>query len=246
VAVAGAAIRLIVDLYFLLIRFGNFFESLKSPLTAESIEWQSEIWPLQWHRAVTGITAYFAFFLFVPVMWQYHGEVMAGRMGMTWTLVTVLQAAALSWVHTRIPRFGVLIAKRDFAELDRIFKRLTLISLGIITAGSFVLWGVIYVLNVWNSPLASRMLPPLPTAIFLLAIILCQVPHCQDAYIRAHKRDPLLLIYVVGYLLIGFLVWLLGKEYGPLGAGCGYLSVVLCIFVPGIMTVWKRSRREWH
>jgi hypothetical protein len=87
-----------------------------------------EIWPMQWRIALVGLFSYFEFSLYTPVMFYYHGPILAGQMGMTWTLLMAVQAAALSWVQSRAPRFGMLAAVRDFRELDRIFLRLTAIS----------------------------------------------------------------------------------------------------------------------
>lgn len=246
VAVAGTAMRVAVEMYFLLFRNRNFFQSLQATSFTESIQWREEIWHLQWRRAVTGMTGYFAFSLFVPVMLHYHGSITSGRMGMTWALVTTLQAAALSWIQTRIPRFGELIARQEYGELDRIFKRLTFISLGVISTGSIALWGLVYGINLLELKIASRLLPPLPMAILLLAVTAFQIPHCMDAYIRSHKRDPLLPIYITGNLVIGFLVWFLGMYYGPTGASLGYLCGVIMVFFPGMTFVWRQSRRQWH
>ena len=141
----------------------------------------------------------------------------------------------------------MLISKKDFGELDRIFSRLTAISVAVLAAGGAAFWCVVYLLHVFVPRLAERLLGPLPTALFLAAVVLHQLPQCQTLYIRAHKRDPLLLANIVSSTAIGLSVWLLGKgQLGPLGAAGGYLAVVALFTVPSWTIIWTRCRSAWH
>ena len=87
---------------------------------------------------------------------------------------------------------------------------------------------------------------PEVTAIFMLAIASMQLSRCQSAYIRAHKRDPLLKVNMVAYVMTGLGVWWFGSQYGPWGAGLAYLSVIILITAPSHIILWNRYRREWH
>lgn len=245
-AVATTAARLLCDLYLSGIHYRRFFAGFWRPPAGPRVAWWREIWPMQWRLAISGAVSYFEFSLYAPVMFHYHGAGVAGQMGMTWTLLIALQAAALAWVQARAPLFGMLIARRDFRELDRVYFRLTAISVLVLAVGAggagLVVWG----LYAADLPLATRLLPPLPTALFLLAIVLYQVPRCHDVYLRAHKREPLLLANVVSSLGIGLLVWWLGKHHGPTGAASGYLAVVALFNLPCRTWLWWRCRRAWH
>jgi O-antigen/teichoic acid export membrane protein len=244
-AVAMAAVKLLSDLYLLLIQYRRFFEPFfKLPLSS-GMHWQTEIWPMQWRLALSGMVNYFAYSLFNPVMFYYYSPAVAGQMGMTWQLTQVLQQIALAWVYTKAPRFGILIAHRDYAELDRFWLRVSLVSLAIISAGAMVIWLLVYGLNFFQISLAQRLLPPLPTGLFLLAAVFFQVAQCQTAYLRAHKQEPIMVMSVVTSLMIGLLVWLLGSRFGPLGAAAGYLSTVLLIVIWETV-IWVRCRAAWR
>jgi hypothetical protein len=246
-AVAVAAVRLFWDLVMLGIRYHRFFRPFLGWPAGPRIGWRTEIWPLQWRLAIHGVVGYLSGYLFVPVMFHYHGKAVAGQMGMTWHAVTALQIGALAWVQARAPRFGMLVSRREFGELDRIFFRLTAISVAVLAAGGAAFWGVVSLLHVHVPPLAERLLPPMPTAVFLLAVVLLQIANCQTLYIRAHKRDPLLLANVVSSTAIGLLVWLLGQgPPGALGAATGYLAVVALFTVPCWTVIWARCRAAWH
>jgi len=240
--VAASAARLAWDLILILVRYRRFFRTLVRSASGPCLHWRADVWPMQWRLAVSGVFSYFAFSLFTPVMFHYHGPAVAGRMGMTWQLMVMLQAVALAWVQTRVPLFGRLIAKKDFKERDRVFFRLTWISLLVVTVGATLLWLAVWALYHFDIRLATRMLSPLPTALFLLAIVALHFPHCQAFFIRAHKRELLLGSSVVSSLLIGSTVWWLGKQYGPVGAACAYLSIIVFVIFPWQTRIWWRCR----
>jgi O-antigen/teichoic acid export membrane protein len=65
-------------------------------------------------------------------------------------------------------------------------------------------------------------------------------------YIRAHKRDPLLVPGLLAILLIGGLVWLLGMRFGAIGAAWGYTFAIALVYFPWWVWLWLHCRREWH
>jgi len=247
IAVAAAGARLVVELCLLGWRYRRFFQCLiRSPVGAK-ISWRDELWPLQWRLALAAVSGYFALSLFTPIMFHYHGPAVAGQMGMTWTIVLALQGAAAAWVYARVPRFGVLIAHGEYAELDLLFRRLVIVSLAVLTAGALAAWCVVVLLNVSGIWLADRLLAPLPLAVFLLGTVPSHVAESQELYIRAHKRDPVLPVCVSGNVITGLLVWLLGStRLGPLGAAIAYTATAFLVVLPGMTFLWHRSRRVWH
>lgn len=246
IAPAAAGASALCGLFLLYKKYRVFFLSFFNFPHMAGIRWKDEIWPMQWRIAVSGLVNYFAFSLFNPVIFHYHGPAMAGQMGMTWQACFALATLALAWVQTKVPAFGMLIAKRDYASLDRLFLKTSFTSLAVMVFLAFFFWLVIYFMNHWHYSLAARFLPPLPTGLLLVAICLMQVSQCESAYLRAHKREPLMVLAVVSSLLIGSLVWFLGSRSGPLGAILGYLAVVVVIIVPYETWLWFRYRRLWH
>jgi len=249
-AVASAAVKLAWEVYLLQVRYRVFFRPFLAPAPDEQVCWRTEIWPLQWTLAVQGVLQYFAFFLFTPITLQYHGAAAAGQMGMTWSVLTTMQAGAFAWVHTRTPLFGILISRRDYRELDRVFKRVSIISGSMLALAGLSFCAVVIVLNLASYPLAAklaaRFLPPLPTIVFTTAVVLYYIPQCIASYLLAHKRNPMLPVAIIGNSLIGVAVCIFGAKFGPLGAGLGLLAVVAAFVVPLLTAIWWRCRREWH
>ncbi len=246
IAPAAVGIGLLSNLALLSLRYPRFFQPFLLPPSGAGMSWRAEIWPMQWRLAVSGIVGYFAFSLFNPVMFHYHGAVVAGQMGMTLALVGALGSIAMAWVQAKVPFFGTLIANKEYDVLDRRFFRISAISLMVISCGAAGLWMVVYLLNLLQHPIAQRLLPPLPTGLLLLAIGLMQISQCQSAYLRAHKREPIVMMSFVCSLAVGLLVWLLGSNFGPTGAAIGFLSVTAVMVLPWETVIWFRCRADWH
>lgn len=249
-AVISVAVRLVWDYWLIAIRYRAFWQSLSQAPHDQAISWRDEIWPLQWKMGVLGVASYLALGLVTPVMFYFHGPVVAGQMGMTWTILTAIELAAYAWVHARGPLFGMLAARQDWREMDRIFFRLTAISwafyLLAVTGVCVGVWG----LNALPWPLAqrlaSRLLSLPPTVVFSVAFLLQHLPRCQSIYVRAHKQDPFLTAGLVSNTLLVILVVGLGAIYGPIGAAWGYLAIVVTVNLPWWTWICERCRRDWH
>ena len=241
-----AAVNVIYAGSFLRRNYWNFLKILlETKPRGPRVRWRSDILPFQWRIAVSWMSGYLIFSLFIPVLFHYHGAVVAGQMGMTWSLVSVLSAVGAAWISPRVPQFGMLIAQKKYAELDRLFWRVTRVVSIVAILGAAAILALVYGLNHFHLKLAARLLPPLPTALFLGATVLYTSSGTMAAYLRAHKREPLLFVSVLLGVVVGLSTWQLGMRFGAVGMGAGYLACYTLI-VPVIISVWKRSRREWH
>jgi len=245
---ASACSRILCNIYLFVIRFRNFFALFWQSKTAEyKVSWKHEIWPLQWRTGLTAIFSYFGSSLFVPVMFRYHGAAIAGQIGMTLSLIGMLQVLALVFLSTRAPRFGMFIAKRQYAELDRVFIITCIVSLVVYFVGAGIFLSINSILYATGSLYATRILPPFPTLLLLVANMLLMLSICESVYLLAHKRMPLSVILppVIGNLGAGIMVWALGSKLGTTGAASGYLGMMLVLVIWETI-VWIRCRQEWH
>jgi hypothetical protein len=244
-AVAAAAMNVSTMAVLVRLRYRRFFRSLSAVPARGQLHWASEIWPMQWRLALSGIVNYVAFSLFNPLMFAYRGAAVAGQMGMTLAAVRGIQLLGQSWIETKVAGFGALIARRQFAALDRLFYRRAAFSVGVTAAGGLALWTLVAALHATGHPLARRLLDPLPTALFAGAAVLTQASIAMSAYLRAHKRDPVMVVSIVSSLAIGGAVTLLGRRFGPTGAAAANMAVwTLTVVWQG--RIWERCRREWH
>lgn len=244
---ASACSRLVCNLYLFFVRYSHYFGLFWKHVNGPKICWGREVWPLQWRTGISQMVCYFSGNLFTPVIFYYYGAARAGQMGMTWSLMGMLQAASLVWVTTRAPRFGMLIAKKEYAELDRLFLKSCLACTGTFIITGFSFYGVISLLYNKGYPIANRFLFPLPTALLLVSVLLLTLASCESIYIQAHKRLPmsLLVTQVIINLCAGGAVWVLGSKFGGTGSASGYLGTMI-VFIIVQTAVWKICRDKWH
>jgi len=231
---------------FLLYKCRMFLKTLLFSVPVGSrINWRQDILPLQWRTTITYLIGPFAFTMFVPVLFRYYGAVVAGQMGMTLNLVSVVSIIPSPWLNPRVPQFGMLIAKKKYRDLDRVFWRTTKIFIGVAIIGAILAWFVIYILNQLRHPLAARFLPLLSSGLFILAQFVMVISTPFAIYLRVHKKEPLLFVSVISGISIGLSTFILGKHYSALGMAWGYLINIL-ILIPIVFIIWHRCRIEWH
>lgn len=243
--VVAAAVQVTCVFWLLLGRYRKFFASVCRTIPGPKLNWWRDMWPMQWRVGCSGVVNYFAFSLFNPVMFYYHGAGVAGQMGMSLQIIGGIQTLALIWLSVEAPQFGALIARREFVELDRRWNRTLALSLGTFVTGGLAFFAAeVFALQA-DLTIAQRVLPLLPLAGLLLAGGLMNASQSMAAYLRAHKQEPMFVMSVCTSLLIGALVWLLGRRTGADGAAWGY-AAALCVGLIWQYHIWQRCRVAWH
>lgn len=223
----------------------GIFGRSRHTVRKEAISWWGEVWPMQWKIALSWISGYFIFQLFNPVLFHYHGPVVAGQMGMTLSVSNALIAASATWMNSRAPEFGKMIARREWQQLDRMFYRVLWQSVGVVIMGALIGWGIISYLQA-NYKIGQRFIPA-DQALMLFGAASAQIVVSGFAvYLRAHKKEPLLWLSIVGAILQGTAVWYLGMRFASLGVTAAFLVINTFFGIPSAYFLWKRCRRIWH
>jgi hypothetical protein len=243
--VLAAGVGLSREPYLLFVKYRRFFSEFLSSPGGSSMHWRSEIWPMQWRLAISGLFGYCAFSLFNPVMFHYHGAAVAGQMGMTWAISNSLQTVGIAWVQSKVPQFAIFIARKEYENLHRFFRRTLLASLAVMAIGAVAIGAAIVGLNLMDFNIAKRLLPPIPACMFLLSTIILHIGLCETAYLRAHKREPIVGLMVFLGTSVAVSVWTLGGRFGPLGAAASYLSIIVLSTI-WWTKIWVTCRKEWH
>ena len=229
---------------FLVVRYRSFLVSLLKAPIGEKVGWQAEILPLQWRIALSWISGYFMFFLFTPTLFHFQGPIVAGQMGMTWALIAGVSGLAGTWIQVKVPQFGMLVAKKDYAGLDRIVLQVGTIAFLIACAGGLAVLGIIATLAYYDHPLSSRLLPLEPVGIFVVAEALHQLSIAQSSYLRAFKKEPFFLLGISNGIMVGAFTIILAKYFGATGIAVAYLAGVILALTWG-SGIFIRCRREW-
>lgn len=237
----------IVGLCWLIVRKRAFVIEGFSHVSAHAgINWKADIWPFQWKIALSWLSGYFISQLFTPVLFAYQGPVIAGRMGMSISIATGLGTVALAWVTTKAPVFGVLVAKREYEELDRRFFTSLGQSLALIVVGGAVLMAGVFYLHAVGHPMSARILEPGPFGLLVATAIINHIVFSEAIYLRAHKQEPFLGPSILNGCLIGASTYFLGRYYGATAMAAGYLCVTLTTGLGLGSWIFASKRRLWH
>jgi len=242
-------LMVLVNVYFY--KKESFFKILKylysQPIT-ERVNYMNEIFPYQWKIALSWISGYFTFQLFNPILFASEGAISAGKMGMTISAATAIQAILLSWINTKIPLLSSFIERKQYEELDEIFnaslKRILI--LGVLFYSVFV--SLIFLCQDSDNiigVLCDRFYTGFPLVFMSIAIGL-QIPiYSWATYLRCHLKEPFLINSVIMGLLSCISAFFLGIKWGSIGLASGYLVIQL-INLFWSFSIFKSKKNEWH
>jgi len=238
---ASALVRLGAEACLVGISSRPFLSRLQVAATAGPSEfsWRAELLPLQWKIGVQAVAAYFLWTAYTPIISQYHGLELGGRMGMTLQAISTIQMVALAWIQTRVPRIGSLLARGDDQNARSVFRGMLAACMGVYAAASSAFLALVLLLQAWKPALADRVLDPLDVGLFEIGMGLTLLVSALATYVRAHKIDPFLWIGLFNAAVTAALVWHFGKTVGPRGAALAHVGVTLAIMLPATVFIYR-------
>ncbi len=225
---------------------GFLLDLLRAARSDIQVDWRREVWPFQWKIAVSWVSGYFIFRLFNMLLFAFHGPVPAGQMGLSMGIAASIAAIAQGWITTKAAPFGSLVARRDWAQMDRMFFPCLWQSTAALLVGVTAFWLLIVYIGHAGYPISRRLLPPLPMALLLGTAVSSHIVAAQAIYLRAHKQEPFLALSLVVGVLTALSSWLLGRPFGAAGMMAGYLVISIVVGAGMGTRVFIQKRREWH
>ena len=216
----------------------------------ETISYMKEIFPYQWKIAISWVSGYFTFQLFNPVLFATEGPVIAGQMGMTLSVLSSIQALAMGWQNTKVPRYSVLIELKQYDELDRLFN-ITLKQMAFVCGTLLVImFGGVWFLritefSIGNSLLSDRFLDYIPLLLMIIPVFLQSYVGSWATYLRCHKKEPFLVNSICGGIACLASTFILGNLYGVYGVTIGY-CIIQILFFPWGYYIFKTKKAQWH
>lgn len=208
-----------------------------------SISWRKEILPVQWRIAISWISGYFIFQLFTPVSFKVYGAEFAGKLGMSINITNLLLNFSLSWIITRMPKFGNLIAKGDYPTLNKLFITTFKQSAFFLILLIFSSMAFLYISSWLGLFYMTRILLPEQFFILCLAILGNHIIACQATYIRAHRVE----LYVFHSVLTAFLIILMLSQtsrFDYVWMISIYTMIVWGVCVPYSTIIYVKFKRE--
>jgi hypothetical protein len=150
-------------------------------------------------------------------------------------------------MYTIVPRMNVFISQKLWQELDRLFKKRMLLSLGtyiFITIGIFGFWAVFG--NFWIIPrIVSRFLIGLPLIFLLFCYFIQLIINAWALYLRGHKQEPYVVSSIASGIWIVIITFLTGKYLSPALFFLGFLSSYVW-GTPVAYIIYRKCKRMWH
>ena len=207
---------------------------------------RSEIWAIQWRTSLGAVHGYFFFQMFTPVMFAARGAAEAGKIGMTWSLISAIRALAETVILTKGPIFGGMVAQRRYDELERLVYVTGRTAVALSLLGAVAVEVFLELLRLYKFNLADRLLDPSTAGCLLLASVFMQVSSAQGAHLRAFAKEPYARFALVNSVILAVGLPLLARHGGSWWLCLGYLADVCLIMVPWNHYLWLKYRRIWH
>lgn len=142
---------------------------------------------------------------------------------------------------------NMLISKKSWSDLDSIFKKRLLLSLGtylFIIIGLFVF--LMMFSNYWIIPkITSRFLPMTSLLLLFPCYFIQLITGFWALYLRGHKQEPYFVISIVNALWITITTYLAGKFLSYELFFLGYLSSYIWL-TPVCYIMFKTHKEKWH
>ena len=231
-------------LYAVWRRYGPLFGTFLSESKAAAYSWRRHILALLWRYALSWSSGYFIFQVYTPLAFQFHGPVEAGRVGLSVTLWMGVFAVSNSWLYAVTPRLNMFVSKRDWAGLDALFWRNLILSGATFLAGAIAVLALMHLLK-GRYALIDRFSDPLSMLFLAIIWFLQVIVNGLATYLRAHKREPLVLPSVLSAVYITAATIVCAGYLQPRYFFLGWLSS--CIWgVPWILCIFKTKKRAWQ
>ena len=227
---------------------GFLLDLLRAVQPGIEVSWRHEIWPFQWKIALSWLSGYFITQTFTPLLFAFHEPILAAKMGMTLGITAAISTIAMSWISTKAAPFGSLVARQDWAQMDRLFFPALRRSTLALAVGEAAFW--LLNLSLHHLPFAHRLsvrlLDPAPLAMLIGAVLCAHIVGAESIYLRAHKQEPFLVLSLTVGLLTVLGSLPLGKHFGVTGMMAWYLAVSATVGLGLGNWIFIQKRRQWH
>ena len=212
-------------------------------LFSNSISWFKDIFPLQWKIALSWISSYFLGYLFVPLLFHFSGEVIAGQMGLSLKITGYVYLFSMAWINTKIPKFGSLIS-------SKIFQAKTLIlpihksSLTASLLSSIALILLLLLLQFLEFEFSERLLTIDLLILLCFANILNVIFSSISGYLRSFKKEPMLYITLLLGITVSVSNYITTKFFNVDIMIYSYIIILIVIGLLGHIYVYKNNNAK--
>ncbi|AEE16251.1 hypothetical protein [Treponema brennaborense] len=228
-------------------KFRNFLKQLWEISKITKYPWRKEVMPLFIKYALSFSSGYFIFQIYTPLMHLFHGPIFSGKVGITLALINAIFNLGNVWIYTIIPRMNMLVSKKDWRSLDRLFTKRLLLSLG---TYFFIGVGIVIFIKIFGSfwivpKIISRFLPATSIIVLYLCYFIQLIVNSLAIYLRGHKQEPYMVMSIISAVWIACTTFIIGKFLPVEMFFCGFLSMQI-IGLPISYLIYKKHKNKWH
>lgn len=239
-----AVISFVINFALMFIVFRHAIIQLLKTKVVHNHHWGRNFLSLIWKYAISWASGYFIFQIYTPLAYMVYDPVMAGKVGITMTLIQACFTIANTFNAVFVPKINISVANREWGKAEGLCKKGLLLSMPLYVLGATI---IMLGLGLGQGKIAlfDRFLPASIAVVLIIAWFL-QIPiNTIATYGRAHKQEPFLIMSVLGSLFtLGSTVlfmFLLPINYIFAGfALSNVVSTVIFIFM------YLKQKDKWH
>jgi O-antigen/teichoic acid export membrane protein len=240
----GMFFSFIAEQALLLKRYGPIFSQLLYLSRNKSYNWNSRFYPLLKRYALSWSSNYLIFNIYVPLMFEFHGSVAAGKLGISLMAFSALYSVANSWISSIIPRMNIFISLKEWKKLDDRFKKNFLLAFLTYACGVF---GFFIIRDILFNHLAIFNRFSDNTTLIIIAVIylLLVIFFSFSSYLRAHQQEPFAVLNLVDSFYALFITIIVGIFLPVQLFLIGFLSYFFWA-LPIATYIFMAKRKAWH
>ena len=231
--------NVLIDIFFIAQNrkiFIIFLRKTKKELNPLNII--KEILPLQIKTGIGAISGFATFFLITPYTFSLLGAETAGKVGLTLALVTGISGLSIVPTIVSIQRMAYLVSTNEILKIKLlIFKLLIFMFLTHILAAIFLLLCYNFFIDLYPQ-ITNKFLTPDLFVMYFIASMLSVGTMPLTIYMRAHKKEPIMLLSIITGLLISIGSYYGIIHYAELGAAVVYLGAI-SITIPFYLKIFN-------
>jgi len=220
------------DIYLMHYVFNKEFNLLIRAKKTSGFNFMSEVAPMQFRLAVSGIFSFMQYSVMAPMVFTVLGPVQAGIIGVGLQITSFVQQILTRWTHIHQPLMAKLVSTHKFTELDQLVINIqsVILKLSIILIIGFVL---VFVLS---KSLEFHILDRIPGFGIILLLIIAGCVYAQVAvrvgYLRAFVEERVHFMSISNAIFNVVLCYTLLKFIGMYAVPFSYLICMLFVALP--------------
>lgn len=234
------------SLVFLLLgkHFGATVAQLWKTESVEEIAWGKEFVPLLGRYAISWASGYFASQIYNPLTFSLFGASAAGKVGYSLSIIQAIYSISNAWSLISISKYNMAVEKKEWFYMDTLLKRNLVYSSVVYVMGISALYLTqripLMERLIWSRIISGQSMLALCGAYYLTV-----VSYAMSTYLRAHKKEPYMVVSVLSGVSSALLTYVFSRCMGLEFIFIGLL-ISNAVILPVSIYIWKQFRIRWH